>query len=219
MSTLSESKKDTKDERVSITFVTGNKKKLEEVTAILGSSLPFDLINQSVDLPELQGEPEHVSKEKCRLAAIQVKGPVMVEDTSLCYNALGGLPGVYIKWFLDKTGHEGLNNLLAAYTDKSAYAQTVFAFSMGPAHEPVVFAGRTDGTIVPARGPLDFGWDPIFQPDGFDQTYAEMTKEVKNSISHRFRSLEVLRKHLQENWPEIQVQILQDSQAKKFKDY
>ena len=42
-------------------------------------------------------------------------GPVMVEDTSLCFNALGGLPGVYIKWFLEKTGHEGLNNLLAAY--------------------------------------------------------------------------------------------------------
>ena len=61
---------------------------------------------------ELQGEPEEVSIEKCKRAAQQVGGPVMVEDTSLCFNALGGLPGVYIKWFLEKTGHVGLNNLL-----------------------------------------------------------------------------------------------------------
>lgn len=88
---------------------------------ILGDSLPFSLDNKKLDLPELQGEPEEVSVAKCRLAAAQVNGPVIVEDTSLCFNALGGLPGVYIKWFLEKTGHEGLNNMLAAYEDKSAY--------------------------------------------------------------------------------------------------
>jgi inosine triphosphate pyrophosphatase len=55
-----------------ITFVTGNKKKLEEVKAILGDSLPFELVSEKLDLPELQGEPEEVSKEKCRLAAAQV---------------------------------------------------------------------------------------------------------------------------------------------------
>ena len=71
--------------------------RLEEVIAILGDSLPFNLISQKIDLPELQGEPDEVSKAKCALAAEQVKGPVMVEDTSLCFNALGGLPGVYIK--------------------------------------------------------------------------------------------------------------------------
>jgi inosine triphosphate pyrophosphatase len=55
------------------------------------------LVSQKIDLPELQGEPEEVSSEKCVLAAQKVRGPVLVEDTSLCYNALGGLPGVYIK--------------------------------------------------------------------------------------------------------------------------
>ena len=65
--------------------------------SILGDTLPFDIISRKIDLPELQGEPEEVSREKCRLAAQQVGGPVMVEDTSLCFNALGGLPGVYIK--------------------------------------------------------------------------------------------------------------------------
>ena len=51
----------------------------------------------NTDLPELQGEPVDVSLEKCKLAAKEVGGPVIVEDTSLCFNALGGLPGVYVK--------------------------------------------------------------------------------------------------------------------------
>jgi inosine triphosphate pyrophosphatase len=84
-------------EKMEITFVTGNQKKLDEVIAILGDSIPFKLTNIKLDLPELQGEPEEVSKEKCKLAAEKVTGPVLVEDTSLCFNALGGLPGVYIK--------------------------------------------------------------------------------------------------------------------------
>jgi inosine triphosphate pyrophosphatase len=67
----------------------------------------------------------------------------MVEDTSLCFNALGGLPGVYIKWFLEKLGHDGLNRLLAGWEDKTAYAQCIFALSLGPDDEPKVFVGRT----------------------------------------------------------------------------
>ena len=62
-----------------------------------GQELPFALVNQKVDLPELQGEPEEISAEKCKLAASQVGGAVIVEDTSLCFNALNGLPGPYIK--------------------------------------------------------------------------------------------------------------------------
>jgi len=65
--------------------------------------LPFELTNAKIDLPELQGEPEDIAREKCRLAAEAVGGPVMCEDTCLCFNKLGGLPGAYIKWFLEKT--------------------------------------------------------------------------------------------------------------------
>ncbi|EOD37076.1 hypothetical protein EMIHUDRAFT_439540 [Emiliania huxleyi CCMP1516] len=180
-----------------VTFVTGNAKKLEEVRAILGGdALPVRIVSQKLDLPELQGEPEEISSEKCRLAAEQVGGPVFVEDTSLCFNALGGLPGPYIKWFLEKTGHEGLNNLLAAYPDKSAYAQCIFGFSAGPGQTPITFDGRTPGQIVPARGPTDFGWDPVFQPEGYSETYAEMDKAEKNKISHRYRALVKLQEHL-----------------------
>eukprot|EP00798_Chlamydomonas_sp_ICE-L_P022079 gene22079-29143_t len=108
----------------------------------------------------------------------------MVEDTSLCFNAMGGLPGPYIKWFLEQLGHDGLNRMLAGFDDKTAYAQCIFAYSPGPGCEPITFVGRTEGKIVTARGPNDFGWDPVFQPDGFDKTYAEIDKETKNTISH-----------------------------------
>lgn len=99
------------------------------------------------------------------LNTAQVGGPVLVEDTCLCFNALEELPGPYMyvaprvegamglssdqrtidrsKWFLEKLGHEGLNNLLMAYYDKSASAVCTFAYSQGPGHEPLIFQGRT----------------------------------------------------------------------------
>jgi len=83
----------------SLTFVTGNKKKLEEVQQILlngGTMLPFDITNRKIDLPELQGDPIDIAKEKCALAAKEVNGPVFTEDTSLCFNALKSLPGPYV---------------------------------------------------------------------------------------------------------------------------
>jgi hypothetical protein len=61
------------------------------------------------------------------------------------------------KWFLDALGHQGLNNLLAAYEDKSATAVCTFAFCAGPGQEPILFQGRTPGKIVPPRGPANFG--------------------------------------------------------------
>ncbi|KAJ7411854.1 Inosine triphosphate pyrophosphatase [Willisornis vidua] len=161
--------------RRSVVFVTGNAKKLEEVTQILGDSSPYTLVAKKIDRELL------------------VQGPVIVEDTCLCFNALGGLPGPYIKWFLEKLKPEGLYKLLAGFEDKSAYALCTFAFSSGNPEEPVrLFKGQTHGLIVEPRGPRDFGWDPCFQPDGYSQTYAELPKAVKNSISHRYKALSEL---------------------------
>lgn len=177
-----------------LTFVTGNENKLKEVIQILGDSFPFQIVSQKIDLPELQGEPDDISREKCRLAAKEVKGPVICEDTCLCFNALKGLPGPYIKWFLDKLKPEGLHKMLSAYDDKTGYALCTFAYSTGnPEDEIILFRGQTDGQIVEPQGPRTFGWDPCFLPDGFDKTYAELDKDVKNSISHRGRSLDKLR--------------------------
>ena len=181
-------------DKPTIVFVTGNKKKLEEVQRTLGNDLPFTITNQKVDLPELQGDTIEIAKEKCLEAARLVGGAVITEDTSLCFTALKGLPGPYIKWFLDKCGHDGLNNMIGAYDDKSGYAQTVVAFCPGPDKEVVVFDGRTMGKIVSARGKLDFGWDPIFEPDESPGlTYAEMSKDGKDAISHRSRAMAQLK--------------------------
>mgnify|MGYP001046256196 CR=1 FL=1 len=88
--------------------------------------------------------------------------------------------------------------MLAGFEDKSAYALCTFSLCYGPGEEVLLFRGTTDGRIVPARGPPKFGWDPVFQPDGFEQTYAEMDAEVKNSISHRGRALAALVAHLKQ---------------------
>lgn len=197
-------KTETSDAKPSITFVTGNKKKLEEVKRILcvdgNAALPFAITSRKVDLPELQGNPIEIAKEKCSDAAREVGGAVITEDTSLCFAALDGLPGPYIKWFLESCGHAGLINIIAFSDDKSAYAQTVVAFCPGPEKDVVVFDGRTMGKIVQARGSLDFGWDPIFEPDeGGGLTYAEMSKEGKDAISHRSRAFSQLRSYLTDN--------------------
>ena len=86
-----------KTPKQTLTFVTGNKKKLEEVQRILSvdrAELPFDITNRKLDLPELQGnDPIEIAIEKCKLAAEEIRGPVFTEDTSLCFNALNGMPG------------------------------------------------------------------------------------------------------------------------------
>jgi inosine triphosphate pyrophosphatase len=106
-----------------------------------------------------------------------------------------GLPGPYIKWFLEKLEPEGLHKLLAGFEDKSAQAICTFAFTRDENSEVILFQGITDGKIVEPRGSRDFGWDPVFEPKGYDKTYAELPKEIKNQISHRFRALDKLREH------------------------
>ncbi|KAH3714177.1 rdgB/HAM1 family non-canonical purine NTP pyrophosphatase [Pelomyxa schiedti] len=91
--------------------------------------------------------------------------------------------------------------MLAGYTDKSAFALCTFGYSAGPGSEPLLFVGRTEGSIVSPRGPPEFGWDPVFEPTGYTQTYAEMPKEVKNTISHRYKALALLEQHLRAHPP------------------
>ncbi|RKO92851.1 inosine triphosphate pyrophosphatase [Blyttiomyces helicus] len=180
-----------------VTFVTGNAGKLREVQAILPPTGPIKITSEALDLPELQGTTHQVARDKCIRAAEAINGPVLTEDTCLCFNALKGLPGPYIKWFMKSVGHDGLNRMLAGFDDKSAFALCTFAYSAGPGEEPIIFEGRTDGRIVPARGPTTFGWDPIFEPEGFDLTYAELPAETKNGISHRYKALKKVQEHFE----------------------
>jgi len=150
-----------------LTFVSSNLNKIKEVNMILGGKYPWELICHNVDLTEPQATPIEVSRAKCAQAALLCEGPVIVEDTSLCFNALNGLPGPYIKWFYEAIGNEGLVKLLDGYEDKSGYAQCVLSFSVGSGQEIKTFVGCTDGTICYPKGPQGFGWDPIFIVSGF----------------------------------------------------
>ncbi|KAK3905403.1 inosine triphosphate pyrophosphatase-like protein, partial [Staphylotrichum tortipilum] len=77
-----------------VNFITGNPNKLHEVQAILEPTIKVE--SQALHLTEIQGSLEEVTRDKCRRAAEQVQGPVLVEDTCLCFNALKGLPGPYM---------------------------------------------------------------------------------------------------------------------------
>ncbi|KAF7300250.1 Inosine triphosphate pyrophosphatase [Mycena kentingensis (nom. inval.)] len=179
-------------------FVTGNPNKLKEVKAILSQgSNPVEIESQALDIPEIQGTTQEVAIAKCRRAAELIGGPCLTEDTALCFEAMKGLPGPYIKYFLEALGHPGLNAMLDGFPTRAAWALCTFAYSEGPGFEPILFEGRTDGTVVPARqGTSNFGWDAVFEPSGTGLTYAEMPAEQKNKLSHRYKALEKLREYL-----------------------
>jgi inosine triphosphate pyrophosphatase len=79
--------------------------------------------------------------------------------------------------------------MVSSYDDKTGYAQCIFGLMKSKKNGPHLFVGKTDGEIVAPRGPENFGWDPCFQPKGFNTTFAEMSSEQKNSISHRYKAL------------------------------
>ena len=186
-----------------INFVSGNKNKLRELNDILSENFKDIIVKQlDIDLPELQGLPEDIVKGKLKLAlekAKKLEGPVLVEDTSLCFNAYGGLPGAYIKYFLKAIKPEGLYKMACAFKDHSAYAQSIYGLQKNAKDEPHLFIGRTEGEIVSPRGDNNFGWDPCFQPKNYKETYAEMEEDKKNKISHRGKSTKAMIDWIKEN--------------------
>ena len=189
-----------------INFVSGNKNKLRELNDMFNEHFKGIEVKQlDIDLPELQGLPEDIVRGKLKLAlekAKNLKGPVLVEDTSLCFNAYGGLPGPYIKYFLKSIKQEGLYKMACAFEDHSAYAQSIFGLQKDEKSEPHLFVGKTDGEIVSPRGQKNFGlsgWDPCFKPNCSKKTYGEMEEDEKNKISHRGKSSKALIDFLKKN--------------------
>ncbi len=175
---------------MSLYFLTGNKDKLKEVQSILN-----DVIALDVDVPEIQSLDAHeIIRAKLAEAQKHHTGAFMVEDTSLYFEALNGLPGPLIKWFLKTIGSSGLYKLAVAYGNYAAVAKTIVGYSDAE-RNTYFFEGMIKGTIVPPRGE-GFGWDPIFQPDGYTKTFGELTREEKNAISMRKIAVEKLRVHL-----------------------
>ena len=197
----------------SIFFITSNPNKVSEVKAILGEDFPFKIEQKAIDLDEYQyDDPDLIAIRKCKDAVIRAQlHPLIVEDTNLSFSALNGLPGPYIKSFEKKIGNEGLVNLLTAFEDKSAQAVAYVAYWDGKAM--TVFKGQVPGSIVSPRGPVDsFGWDPIFQPNGHDKTFAELGPQEKNQISHRVKALNLFRKHVMTKQAESSTSTPSDAQ-------
>lgn len=121
---------------------------------------------------------------------------MLVEDTSLAINALGGLPGPYIKWFVEKVGPSGLHRMISDWPDKSATAICMMGLQERADGPVKIFKGTIKGSIVAPQGDNQFGWDPVFQPEGYQQTFAQMDVKVKNTISHRYQCLAALQEYL-----------------------
>ena len=159
----------------------------------------------AVDLPEIQEVNTHgIAKEKALLGAQLAGGPCLVEDTSLKFHALGGMPGPYIKWFQERLKSEGLYKILTAYEDKSATAVCTLAFCSAPHADPVLFTGKVEGTIVEPQPGRGFGWDSIFVPNGAsNKPFSLLTTEEKNQLSHRGSAVRQWSKWLKVNRQEL----------------
>ena len=170
-------------------FVTGNEGKAREFEALLGTAVE----RLDLDLPEIQAlDVAEVARAKSRAAFERVGRPVIVEDTGLFLDALGGLPGALAKWFLATIGPAGICRLVPPGGDRRATARTAVAYCSGQGVE--VFVGETRGVLVPEPvGHGGFGWDPIFRPDGASGTFAEMDPAEKDAFSMRRQAIEGLR--------------------------
>ncbi len=192
----------------SIVAATHNEGKLEEIVALLTPLNVKILSAKTLNLPE-PDETEITfvgnARIKAHAAAKATKLPSLSDDSGIKIDALDGAPGVYTAdWAETSQGRDFVmamtksHNLLeqrnAPHPRKASFICTmVLAWPDG---EDVVFEGKIDGTIVwPMRGNLGHGYDPIFQPNGFDITFGEMDRWEKNKISHRANALEKLFKY------------------------
>lgn len=173
-------------------FITGSADKFAEASAIIPGLLPLDM-----DLPEIQSlDPREVIAAKLKTAAELHDGPLIVEDTSLSLEALGGeLPGPLIKWFMKSLGAPGLWEIADARDLFGAEARTWVGYR-DERGEISFFEGSVKGTIVEPSGAGGFGWDPIFQPEGLLHSFAAMTPQEKHRYSMRRIAFEKLAKHL-----------------------
>lgn len=173
-------------------FATNNAHKLEEVTAILGNRielLSLKDINCHVDIPETADTLEGNALLKARYIFENYQMDCFADDTGLEVEALNGEPGVYSARYAGD-GHNAEANMLKllhnmeGMENRKAQFRTAFALIIdGKEH---LFEGVVKGEIIKnRRGNSGFGYDPIFVPESYSQTFAEMGNELKNKISHR----------------------------------
>lgn len=182
--------------KMKIFFVTGNKDKLREAQSIWSEIEGID-----IDLDEIQEmDSKKIIETKLKEAIKQKPGiPLMVEDQSLVIDGMNGLPGPFIKWFVKSLGVEGLYQMAVKMGNQKVEAKTTIGYC-DEKGKISFFEAEVKGKIVVPRGKIGWGWDYIFQPDGYDKTFAEMTMEQKNELSMRRMAIDKLRKFVEKNF-------------------
>lgn len=191
-----------------IVFATNNSHKLEEIRQILGESievLSLADINCHDDIPETAPTLEGNAMMKARYVYDKYGTPCFADDTGLEVEALDGAPGVYSARYAGGESHDSEANMrkllheLEGKENRRAQFRTVIALIEQKDGKPVAhtFEGKIEGHISDEkRGTSGFGYDPIFVPEGYEQSFAELGNEIKNKISHRARAVARLAEYL-----------------------
>jgi XTP/dITP diphosphohydrolase len=186
-------------------FASANAHKISEIRQLLPSG--YELVSLAEagfdeEIPETAETIEGNAILKAEFVAQKQPLACFADDTGLVIPALGGEPGVYSARYAgeQKNANDNMALVLSRLGDtleRSAYFTTVIALWID--EEMHLFEGRVDGRILgEKRGTNGFGYDPIFIPEGFDRTFAEMSAEEKNGLSHRGRALKAMMEFLEE---------------------
>ncbi len=179
-----------------IAFVTTNPGKFREVSAKLA---PYGMKLRRLDraYPEIQADTlEGVVAYGAEVLARGVRGEFLIDDSGLFIDTLGGFPGVYSSYVYRTIGCRGVLRLMRGKPRRVARFETVLLLGRR-GRAPETFRGVCEGAIARSmRGQGGFGFDPIFVPRGHDRTFAEMSLEEKNTVSHRARAVGALVDHL-----------------------
>ncbi|HMS31718.1 MAG TPA: non-canonical purine NTP pyrophosphatase [Candidatus Saccharibacteria bacterium] len=175
-------------------FITGNQHKLKWLEKFIG----YRVESADIDLDEIQSlDQEKIVKDKAVRAYQFANKAVLIEDVSLKFNALSGLPGPFIKWFLKSLGEEGTYKILSSFEDKTATAEVVYCLYDGDQFR--MFQGVTAGKIVNPVGNFGHGWDPLFMPEGSDKSFGEMNEVEYSKYSPRNKAVAKLKEFLEGN--------------------
>lgn len=175
-----------------LVFITGNQNKADFLAKWLGHPIK----HHKLDLDELQSlDLRAVVEHKVRQAYGILNKPVLVEDATLTFTAMGRLPGTFIKWFIEELGYDGLIKLAQSLPSQTAVGQVCYALYDGK--QLRLFDGEMRGHIAKqARGSGGFGFDPIFVNDGYDITRAEMSEADYAKTSYRTEAMQKLKEYL-----------------------
>lgn len=187
-----------------LVFATHNQNKLKEIQQMLGGE--FELLSLSdlgfeEDIPETADTLEGNALQKARFVREKFGLDVFADDTGLMVDALGGAPGVYSARYAgpQRDARDNMSKLLGELEGrKNRSARFITAIALLSGDREHLFIGEVEGRIIAdLRGKGGFGYDPVFMPEGYSETFAEMDAETKNSISHRGRAFRKLIDHLQ----------------------